>query len=96
MYSLMIDAFVKDPIEKNMLFSAVENFESIKKKADWALKWAGSKCVHLSCPSSLLPFLVVVPSDNFSVPSPVAMCHLPAAATSIDGAFAPAVAPAVA
>ncbi len=38
-YSLMIDTLVKDDQEKKFLFNAVENVPSIKKKADWALKW---------------------------------------------------------
>ena len=43
MYSLLIDTYIKKNDEKNMLFHAVENFPCIKKKADWALKWAGDK-----------------------------------------------------
>eukprot|EP01025_Chloroclados_australasicus_P026447 TRINITY_DN262_c0_g1_i1.p1 TRINITY_DN262_c0_g1~~TRINITY_DN262_c0_g1_i1.p1 ORF type:complete len:337 (+),score=50.90 TRINITY_DN262_c0_g1_i1:129-1139(+) len=39
MYSLMIDAYVKDSREKDQLFHAIENYDSIKRKADWALKW---------------------------------------------------------
>jgi len=35
----MIDAYVKDTQEKDRLFHAVDNFESVQKKADWALKW---------------------------------------------------------
>lgn len=42
-YSLLIDTYVKDDKEKNMLFKAIENFPSIKKKADWALKWIESE-----------------------------------------------------
>mmetsp|Transcript_21925 Transcript_21925/g.49003 ORF Transcript_21925/g.49003 Transcript_21925/m.49003 type:complete len:121 (-) Transcript_21925:695-1057(-) len=37
-YSLLIDTYIKDEKEKLELFNAVENFPSIKKKADWALK----------------------------------------------------------
>jgi ribonucleotide reductase beta subunit family protein with ferritin-like domain len=44
MYSLMIDAYVKDAEEKEKLFCAVDNFASVKKKADWAVKWVG-RCV---------------------------------------------------
>eukprot|EP00892_Ulva_mutabilis_P008532 jgi/Ulvmu1/6050/UM027_0028.1 len=42
MYSLMIDAYVKDTQEKDKLFHAVDNFESVQKKANWALKWLSS------------------------------------------------------
>jgi ribonucleoside-diphosphate reductase beta chain len=41
-YSLLIDTYVKDEVEKNTLFQALENFPAIKKKADWALKWIES------------------------------------------------------
>jgi len=41
-YSLLIDTYVKDEKEKNILFNAIENFPAIKKKADWALKWIES------------------------------------------------------
>ena len=42
MYSLLIDTYVKDEKEKDILFKALENFPAIKKKADWALKWIES------------------------------------------------------
>jgi ribonucleoside-diphosphate reductase beta chain len=41
-YSLLIDTYVKDDVEKDQLFNAIENFPAIKKKADWALKWIDS------------------------------------------------------
>lgn len=41
-YSLLIDTYVKDEKEKDSLFNAIENFEAIKKKADWALRWVES------------------------------------------------------
>lgn len=41
-YSLLIDTYVKDEKEKDMLFQAIDNFPAIKKKADWALKWIES------------------------------------------------------
>ena len=41
-YSLLIDTYVKDEKEKDVLFNAIENFPAIKKKADWALKWIDS------------------------------------------------------
>ncbi len=41
-YSLLIDTYVKDEVEKNKLFKAIEVFPAIKKKADWALKWIDS------------------------------------------------------
>ncbi|SFW48476.1 ribonucleotide-diphosphate reductase subunit beta [Cellulophaga fucicola] len=41
-YSLLIDTYVKDEKEKDILFHALENFPAIRKKADWALKWIES------------------------------------------------------
>lgn len=42
-YSLLIDTYVKDKAEKDMLFNAIDNYPCIKKKADWALKWIGDE-----------------------------------------------------
>ena len=41
-YSLLIDAYIKEEDERNKLFHAIDNFPSIMKKADWALKWISS------------------------------------------------------
>lgn len=38
-YSLLIDTLIKDPMEKDKLFHAVDTLECVKKKADWALRW---------------------------------------------------------
>ncbi|KAJ8093411.1 Ribonucleotide-diphosphate reductase (RNR), small subunit [Marasmius tenuissimus] len=38
-YSLLINTYISDPGERNQLFCAIDNVESIKRKADWALKW---------------------------------------------------------
>ncbi|MEM9389929.1 MAG: ribonucleotide-diphosphate reductase subunit beta, partial [Bacteroidota bacterium] len=38
-YSLLIDTYVKDPVEKDKLFNAIETMDCVKKKADWALRW---------------------------------------------------------
>ena len=38
-YSLLIDTYIKDVSEKTKLLNAVDHIPSIKKKADWALKW---------------------------------------------------------
>lgn len=43
MYSLLIDSYIKDKEEKTKLFKAVENFECINKKANWAIKWIHDK-----------------------------------------------------
>ena len=41
-YSLLIDTYIKDEMEKDKLFHAIDNYDSIKEKADWALKWIQS------------------------------------------------------
>jgi ribonucleotide reductase beta subunit family protein with ferritin-like domain len=41
-YSLMIDKLVRDPEEKSHLFRAIETVPAVKKKAEWALRWAGT------------------------------------------------------
>ena len=38
-YSLLIETYIKDKIEKSKLFNAINNFPCIKKKSDWAQKW---------------------------------------------------------
>lgn len=38
-YSLLIDSYIKNDDEKLKLFNAINNFECIKKKSDWAQKW---------------------------------------------------------
>ena len=42
MYSLLIDQYIKDPVQKDHLFRAIETIPCVKKKADWALKWIES------------------------------------------------------
>ena len=39
MYSLLIDTYIKDKRDKDLLFHATSNFPCIAKKADWAKKW---------------------------------------------------------
>jgi len=38
-YSLLIETYIKDKVEKDILFNAIEHFPCIKKKSDWAQKW---------------------------------------------------------
>jgi ribonucleoside-diphosphate reductase beta chain len=38
-YSLLIDTYIKDPVEKDRLFHAIDTVPCVKKKADWALRW---------------------------------------------------------
>jgi ribonucleotide reductase beta subunit family protein with ferritin-like domain len=41
-YSQQIESIIKDPQEKEKLFKAVENFDCIAEKANWAVKWIES------------------------------------------------------
>ena len=43
MYSQLIETYIKDSIEKNKLFNALNNYQCIRKKGDWALKWIKDK-----------------------------------------------------
>jgi ribonucleoside-diphosphate reductase beta chain len=38
-YSLLIDTYIKDPIEKDRLFHAIDTVPCVSKKAEWALRW---------------------------------------------------------
>ena len=42
-YSLLIDTYIKDPKERDHLFNAIDTVPSVKKKAEWALKWIESE-----------------------------------------------------
>ncbi|MBC7387418.1 MAG: ribonucleotide-diphosphate reductase subunit beta [Cryobacterium sp.] len=41
-YGLLIDTYIQNPKEKDHLFKAIKYVPSVKKKADWALKWIDS------------------------------------------------------
>lgn len=41
-YSLLIDTYIQDPVEKDRLLRAIDTIDCVKKKADWALKWIDS------------------------------------------------------
>jgi ribonucleotide reductase beta subunit family protein with ferritin-like domain len=38
-YSLLIDTYIKDTVEKDHLLRAIETIPCVQKKANWALKW---------------------------------------------------------
>lgn len=38
-YSLLIDTYIKDPLEKHRLFHAIDTVPCVNKKAQWALRW---------------------------------------------------------
>lgn len=41
-YSLLIDTYIKDEKKRQYLFNAIETIPSVKKKAQWAIKWIES------------------------------------------------------
>jgi len=59
-YSLMIDNLIKEPHEKTYLFNSIKTIPSIKKIADWAIKWIQSdtsiahKLIAFSCIEGIL------------------------------------------
>jgi len=46
MYSILIDTLIKDKAQREYLFNAIETLPCVKKKADWALQWIGSKTAN--------------------------------------------------
>ena len=42
-YSLLLDTFIRDPVEKRHALNAVETIPCIKKKAGWAQKWIADR-----------------------------------------------------
>jgi len=56
-YSLLIDTYVKDLKKKDKLFNAIETIPSVKKKADWALKWINDE--HSTFGTRVIAFAAV-------------------------------------
>lgn len=42
-YSLLLQEYVSDEAERLKLYNAIDNFESVRKKAEWAKQWLTSK-----------------------------------------------------
>jgi ribonucleotide reductase beta subunit family protein with ferritin-like domain len=42
-YSTLIDTYIKDKEQKHKLFNALNEYECIKKKGQWAIKWINDK-----------------------------------------------------
>jgi ribonucleoside-diphosphate reductase subunit M2 len=57
MYSLLIDTYIRDEEEKQRLFTAIETYPCIKKKADWAITWIND--THSSFATRLVAFACV-------------------------------------
>ena len=56
-YSLLIDTYFKDPVEKSQAFNAVNHMPCIKKKAEWCFKWIEDENAPFS--QRLLAFALV-------------------------------------
>ncbi|XP_078151834.1 ribonucleoside-diphosphate reductase small chain-like [Carex rostrata] len=41
-YSLLLETYIKDDVEKSGLFSAIETLPCVARKAEWALRWIDS------------------------------------------------------
>lgn len=55
-YSLLLDTFITDEKEKSYLLDSINNIETIKRKADWTLKWIDQS---LSFTERLIAFAIV-------------------------------------
>jgi len=42
-YGLMIDTYITNKEEKDLLFNAIETIPAVQKKAEWALKWINTE-----------------------------------------------------
>merc|ERR1712124_109705 len=38
-YSLLIEQYIKDPVEKEKLFDAIHTMPAVREKAEWAVQW---------------------------------------------------------
>ena len=41
-YSLLIDRYIKDPVEKDRVFNAIVTMPAVEEKAKWAVQWMSS------------------------------------------------------
>lgn len=56
-YSLLIDTYIQDTVEKDRLLNAISTIPSVMKKANWALKWIMDK--EASFATRLIAFAIV-------------------------------------
>ena len=56
-YSLLIDTYIKDQIQKDTCLNAIEEMECIKEKADWAFRWIEDQSATFA--SRLIAFAAV-------------------------------------
>lgn len=43
MYSILIDSYIKDPVQRDFLFNAIDTLPCVKKKAQWAMNWTSDE-----------------------------------------------------
>lgn len=56
-YSLLIDTYVRDPVEKGRLLNAIDTVPCVQRKANWALQWCSRD--HASFAERLVAFAAV-------------------------------------
>ncbi|KAJ1980683.1 Ribonucleotide-diphosphate reductase (RNR), small subunit [Dimargaris verticillata] len=56
-YSLLIDTYIRDTVERDYLFKALDNIPCIRRKADWALRWINDQ--HSTFAKRLTAFAAV-------------------------------------
>lgn len=57
MYSILIDTYSSNKVEKDKLLNAIQHFPCIKKKAEWAKRWINDKDTTFA--SRLVAFAIV-------------------------------------
>ena len=57
MYSLLIETYINDAVQKDLLFRAIDTYPCIQKKAQWARRWIGDN--RSSFATRLVAFAVV-------------------------------------
>ena len=58
-YSLLIDTYILNTEEKDILFKAIDTIPAVKRKADWAIKWMQKDKTNTSFVQRLLAFVCV-------------------------------------
>ena len=56
-YSLLIDTYIKDPVERMHLLHAIETIPCVQRKANWALRWCNS--ANASFAECMIAFVAV-------------------------------------
>eukprot|EP00897_Mesotaenium_endlicherianum_P007337 jgi/Mesen1/6631/ME000034S06081 len=59
MYSLLLEAYIRDSKQKANLFNAIETIPCVKRKADWALKWIEGDNSSMSFAERIVAFACV-------------------------------------